>query len=281
MPVDGPRRAAVLGRPIGHSLSPVLHRAAYAALGLADWRYDAIDCDAQGLPALLARSGAQWAGFSCTMPVKEAALAAGAQASDAARMIGAANTLTPLPGGGWRADNTDVDGILATVAEAMDAPGSVAILGAGGTARAVLAAAARWGSPRVLLLVREPARAAAAADAAARLGVGAQVLRLDDPQAPAAAADAALLVSTLPSGAADPYASWPWRAGHAVLDVVYDPWPTALAAAAAAAGATVLTGASMLLHQAARQVRLMTGRDAPVAAMREALRAAAPAGSLP
>lgn len=278
---DAPRRAAVLGRPIAHSLSPALHRAAYQALGLTGWQYDALDCDGAGLAPLLQRCGPEWAGFSCTMPVKEAALAVATQASLRAELIGAANTLTPLPDGGWRADNTDVDGILATVAEGSEPPASLAILGAGGTARAVLACAATWGVSRAQVIVREPSRAAAARDAGARLGVAVEVLRFDDPAAAAAATSAALLVSTLPAGAADRCAPWPWRAGHAVLDVIYNPWPTALAAAAAAAGATVLTGASMLLHQAAEQVRLMTGRDAPVPAMREALRAAAPPGSLP
>ena len=84
------------------------------------------------------------------------------------------------------------------------------------------------------------------------------------------------MISTLPAGAADPLAARPWRAGQVLLDAVYDPWPTALAQAVAAAGGTVRSGALLLLHQAAAQVQLMTGRIAPVDEMRAALRLVVP-----
>ena len=282
-------RAAVLGSPVAHSLSPVLHNAAYAALGLGDWTYTARECDALSLAALVADADDSWRGFSCTMPVKEAALAVADRRSLAAEVVGAANTLVRMDGevcsggengsgaaagsGGWLADNTDIGGIVAAVQERVGAPGRMLVLGAGGTARAALAAAARWGLPEVAIAVRDRGRAAAAVLAAQRLGVQVAIHILGERGALAAAADADLIVSTLPPGAADHYVDMAIRPGQAVLDVVYVPWPTALAAQAQASGATVITGAAMLLHQAADQVRLMTGHEPLVDAMREALRA--------
>lgn len=261
----------MLGRPIAHSLSPALHRAAYVALAL-DWNYEAIDCDEAGLPGLLAeRRG--WAGFSCTMPLKRAVLAVADEIRPAASAIGAGNTLLPRPGGGWIADNTDVTGILATLGEAGVAPSSVTVLGAGGTAQAAVAAVAELGIERCSVLVRDASRTAAVHAAADALGVLIEVATLE---VSAAGLSADLIVSTLPRGAADPFAAAGWHAGQTVLDVVYDPWPTRLAAAAAASGARVLSGSRLLLHQAAAQVELMTGRPAPVDAMRAALRAARP-----
>ena len=269
------RRAAVLGRPVAHSLSPVLHRAAYAELGL-NWSYTAIDCGVSELPAVLAER-ADWAGFSCTMPLKRAALEVADEVRPVARAVGAANTLLPRPGGGWVADNTDVAGIVAALAENVVVASEVTILGAGGTAQAAVAAAAVQGAGHCTVLVRDPERTGEVRATAEAVGVALDVGQLS-PGAPELAAG--LVVSTLPRGVADTLAGFGWRRGQAVLDVVYDPWPTALAAAAAAAGARVLSGALMLLHQAAAQVALMTGVDAtdvPVPAMRAALRAAAPA----
>ena len=271
-------RAAVLGKPIAHSLSPVLHNAAYRALGLAEWSYVARECEADGLDAVLATADESWCGFSCTMPVKEAALGAARTRSRDAEVVGAANTLTRAAGGGWHADNTDIAGMVSAVQELAGAPTRMLVLGAGGTARAAMAAAARWGLAEVDIAVRSAARAGQAVEAARRLGLAATVQLLDDPALADIAAAADLTVSTLPPGAADPYASLPIAAGHALLDVVYVPWPTALAHHADQRGAVVITGAAMLLHQAADQVRLMTGFEPPVAAMRLALRAMVPPG---
>jgi shikimate dehydrogenase len=265
-------RAAVLGRPVKHSLSPVLHRAAYAALGL-DWTYEALDCGCDELAAVLA-SRPGWAGFSCTMPLKHAALRVADEASSLARVVGAANTLLPRETGGWRADNTDVAGIVGALSDlAAPVPERVTVLGAGGTAQAAMAALARLGRPNCTVLVRDPARSQALTATAQRLGVGVVIdgLSVD---APALAAD--LVVSTLPPGAADALASRPWTDRQMLLDVVYDPWPTKVAAAVAAAGGAGLSGALMLLHQAGAQVELMTGHPAPLDAMRSALAAAAP-----
>jgi shikimate dehydrogenase len=271
---SGSRRAGVLGRPVAHSLSPVLHRAAYAQLGL-DWTYEAIECGVSELPAVLAER-ADWAGFSCTMPLKHAILDLATTASPRAEQVGSANTLLPSPDG-WTADNTDVDGVLGALAEHDVRPARVTLLGAGGTAQAVLAALTELGPGACTVLVRDRSRAAALLASAERLGL---TVSLGDLAADAPALDADLVVSTLPAGVADPLARRAWRPQQTVLDVVYAGWPTGLAYAAASGGATVVSGAAMLLHQAARQVELMTGRPAPVAAMRTALRAAAPAAGL-
>ena len=264
----------MLGKPVGHSLSPVLHRAAYRALGLAGWRYTAIECDEPELAALLAGSDADVVGYSCTMPLKRQVLRVAASASPVASAIGAGNTLLRTASG-WHADNTDWIGISDALAAAgVPATGRVVVLGAGGTAQAALAALAAGTPPdQVDVLVREPSRAMELLATAGRLALPVTVAPLADPR-PWLAAD--LVISTLPAGAADRYAVLPFRAGQAVLDAVYSPWPTPLAAAFAAAGAPVVSGAAMLLYQAARQVELMTGSAAPVEAMRAALRAAVP-----
>jgi shikimate-5-dehydrogenase len=269
-------RAAVLGAPIAHSLSPVLHRAAYQALGLAGWSYEAIECDAARLPAVLAGCGPDWAGLSLTMPLKRAVLPLLDQTEALAREVGAANTVV-FRGGRRHGHNTDVPGMIAALAEAGvtgppdPGPGQpgVLILGGGATACSALAAARALGVPRVAAAVRDPDRAQDLLAAAARLGVKVSLTRFDD----AAVTAPAVLVSTVPAGAADNYAIRIAR-GHLVpghlLDVVYHPWPTALAVAAHEAGIPVAGGLDLLLHQAAEQVTLMTGQPAPLGAMRAA-----------
>ena len=264
------QRAAVLGRPVAHSLSPVLHRAAYCALGL-DWRFDAIETGADDLAGRLATSGPEWVGFACTMPLKRVALDLADTASDRATAVGAANTLLRRPGG-WFADNTDVAGIVAALAEAGVRPSSVSVIGAGGTAQAAVVALAEMGLSRCAVVVRDVNRVTELAGAAARAGVAVEVRPLGDE----AALGADLLICTLQSGAADAHAGCDWRPDQAVLDVVYSPWPTPLAASVARASGVVVSGALMLLHQATVQVELMTGRPAPLAAMRAALQAAVP-----
>ena len=254
----------MLGSPVQHSLSPVLHRAAYRALGLTGWQYTAIECAEPQLAGVLAER-ADWAGFSCTMPLKRAVLRLAGSASAEAVAIGAGNTLLPVPGG-WCAENTDWRGIRDALAERGVRPRRVILLGAGGTAQAALAALPV--DCEVTALVREPARASELQATADRLGRQLRVGRLGDPMA------ADLVLSTLPPGVADPLADE--VDAPAVLDVVYAGWPTPLARAAAARGATVISGAAVLLHQAAGQVELMTERAAPVEAMRAALRAARP-----
>ena len=258
-------RAAVLGQPVAHSLSPVLHRAAYDALGLAQWRYDAVECDELRLPALVAGLDSAWVGLSLTMPLKRAALELADSAQDIARAVGAANTLIPRDGG-WHAANTDVAGLRTALAEAgVSRIRRGVVLGAGGTASAALAAMASLGERAPTVVVREPSRAADLVAAADRLGVQPTVRRWPEVLEP----DWDVLVSTVPAGAADGLSAGPWPADGVLLDVVYAPWPTALAAGAR--GVRVVGGAEVLLHQAAAQVELMTSRSAPLAAMRAAL----------
>ncbi|MGH3837065.1 MAG: shikimate dehydrogenase, partial [Pseudonocardiaceae bacterium] len=221
------RRAAVLGRPIRHSLSPVVHRAAYAALGLTDWRYGAFECDEAALPTFVERLGPEWAGLSLTMPLKRAALTVADEVSPLARAVGAANTLVlGQPGGRSRAENTDVAGILAALREAgLDRVGAAVILGAGGTAQAALAALRELGEAAPTVLVRDPARTADLRAAADRLGVQPAISGgLPDRAVP----EADVVISTLPPGAADVMSCQRWPTRPVVLDVVYTPWPTPL-----------------------------------------------------
>jgi shikimate dehydrogenase len=265
-------RAAVLGSPIAHSLSPALHRAAYAALGLDGWHYDAHECDEAGLAGFVAGRGPEWAGLSLTMPLKRVALDVAREVSPLAAAVGAANTLV-LTGGRRYADNTDVAGLVEALRGAPPG-GRAVVLGAGGTAQAALAALRELAIGDVTVLVRSTARAGELRATADRLGVAPQITDglLDPARARAALADAHVVVSTLPRGAADGLHGV--QRGAVVLDVVYAPWPTTFAAAAEAAGARVVSGLEMLLHQAVAQVELMTGLTAPVAVMRDALDAA-------
>jgi shikimate dehydrogenase len=267
-------RLAVCGKPIGHSLSPVVHTAGFAAAGLFDWAYTAIECAEAELPDLVAGLGPEWAGLSLTMPLKAAALAVADSASPVATAVGAANTLVRRPDGGWHADNTDVPGMVRVLTDA-GLPGSpaVTVLGGGGTARAGLAAAAQLGTDRVTVVTRRPAALTSLAPVAAALGV--RVLGV--PWADAAPAfDADAVISTVPKGAADELAAAvPWRPDGVLFDAIYDPWPTPLAAAAAAHGVRVVSGLDLLLAQALGQFEQFTGvTPAPEAAMREALAAA-------
>lgn len=267
----GPRRAAVLGLPVQHSLSPALHHAAYRALGLRDWQYERIECGEDQLPGLVDRLGPEWVGLSLTMPLKRVALEVADSVSPVAAAVGAANTL--LLDGGRRAENTDVPGIAQALREAgVVHVEHAVVLGAGGTARAALAALAELGDPSPTVVVRDVDRAAELRATAERLGVQPAVVGgLFENPLP----EADVVLSTLPAGAADPLAPAPWRGRPVVVDVVYANWPTAFATSALTAGCTVVSGLAVLLHQAVGQVQLMTGRAAPVEAMRAALRAEA------
>lgn len=275
------RRAAVVGSPVAHSLSPVLHGAAYAALGLRGWTYDRFERDAAGLTDLLGDLGPEWVGLSVTMPGKHAALAAASRRSARATAVGAANTLVRRPDGSWFADCTDVDGVTGALRSAggFRTGRRGLILGAGGTAAATLAGFAELGLREAILVVRDPARAAAACQTAERVGVRVWPERIDDIDLAAVAGSSDVVVSTLPAGAVDPYAKALTRS-PCVLDVVYHPWPTPLATAVHDAGGQLATGLDMLLHQAFGQVEHFTGREAPRESMRDAL-SAATGGELP
>lgn len=259
-------RAAVIGRPIAHSLSPLLHRAAYAALGLTDWTYDALDIGAEDLPDLLAGLGEEWRGFSVTMPCKQVAVDVADAVEPLPRLLHAANTLVRSDGG-WRAENTDVTGIgMALQLAGVERVGHAAIIGAGGTAAAAAVALSSLGAQHIDVIVRDPSRAGDVTRVLQVLGVSASVSRLSEHDL-----DAPLVVSTVPVDAQPELLPLSWRAEQTVLDVLYAPWPTPLAERVGGAGGTVVGGLQVLFWQATVQVELMTGMPAPIAAMRAAL----------
>jgi shikimate dehydrogenase len=257
---------AVIGSPIGHSLSPVLHRAAYADLGL-DWTYEAVEVDEQGLEAFVAGLDATWRGLSLTMPLKRAVMPLLDEADRWAQAAGAANTVV-LDQGRRLGHNTDVPGAVAALRERTESQVTTAVvLGGGATAASVLLALSELGCRDARLLVRDPDRAAETLAAVTRHGRGptVQIGRLSDGVGPAD-----LVASTIPAAAQAPDLVAGAAAAGVVFEVLYEPWPTPLAAAAADAGRTVVSGLDLLVHQAALQVRLMTGQEPPVATMRAA-----------
>lgn len=271
----GTRRAAVLGSPIAHSLSPVLHRAAYAAMGLAGgWRYDRFEVDEAGLPGFVdGLDAAVWGGLSLTMPLKRAVIPLLDEITDTAASVEAVNTVVFGADGRRRGDNTDIPGMIAALGErGITSVPSAAILGAGATASSALAALARIGTGEVTAYVRGPARAAEMRQWGERLGVA---VRIADWADAAKALAEPLVIATTPAGAADHLADAVPAAPGALFDVLYDPWPTALAAAWAERGGPVVGGLDLLVHQAVLQIEQYTGRaPAPLSAMRAAGEAA-------
>jgi shikimate dehydrogenase len=260
------RRCAVLGSPIAHSLSPVLHRAAYADLGL-DWDYDAREVTEDGLGAFLDGLDASWRGLSLTMPLKRSVVPLLDELTGRAGQALAANTVV-LENGRRTGHNTDVPGISAALRERYDGPVDHAVVvGGGATAASAILGLADLGCRRVTLLVRDADSARATVETAARHpGRPAVDVRLLG--APPVPAD--VLVSTIPVRAQTPAVLALAEQVRAVFDVVYDPWPTPLAGAPHTTRALV-SGLDLLVHQAALQVELMTGADrAPLAAMRRA-----------
>src|ERR1700734_3918661 len=149
-------KAAVLGKPIAHSLSPVLHRAAYQALGLTDWTYDLVECDEAGLADYVNSRGPQWAGLSLTMPLKRTVLPLLDHVDHLASATGGANTVVFRPEGRY-GYNTDVRGIVDALTEAgAPAAGSVTIIGAGATACSALAAVGEFGGAGADIVARDP-----------------------------------------------------------------------------------------------------------------------------
>lgn len=267
------RRAGVVGSPIGHSLSPLLHRAAYTALGLTGWSYHATDVPAGQLARHVDSLGPEWSGLSVTMPGKEEALELADGVGEDALLTGAANTLVRRQDGWW-AENTDVHGLTAALADAgLRGGGRAVLLGGGATARSALVALEALGVTTVDVRVRDVLRAQTA-ELLDRLGLAWTVGRLADGVVALDRSVVDVVVSTLPASA-DPPSMGPAAAPPpVVLDVVYAPWPSPFAQAVATAGEgriPVVRGTGMLLHQAVRQVELMTGQNGPVEAMRAAL----------
>ncbi|MFJ4524267.1 shikimate dehydrogenase [Streptomyces sp. NPDC088810] len=266
--VDG-RRAAVLGSPIAHSLSPVLHRAAYEAAGLTGWSYDSFDVDEAALPGFLDRLGPEWAGLSLTMPLKRAVIPLLDEISDTAASVDAVNTLVLTEDGRRLGDNTDIPGMVAALREhGIEQVDSAAILGAGATASSALAALARVCTGEVVAYVRSEARAAEMRQWGERLDVE---VRTADWSDAAEALRAPLVIATTPAGTTDALATAVPERPATLFDVLYDPWPTGLAARWSMFGGAVVSGLDLLVHQAVLQFEQMTGRiPGPLEAMRHA-----------
>ena len=273
-----PRRAAVLGHPVSHSLSPVLHGAAYEALGL-DWSYEAIDVEESDLEEFLAGLDDSWAGLSLTMPLKIEAARLADFVEPQAKLVGTVNTLVASGLGEyrqWVGANTDIHGIVTAFSEARVTSCSRAVvIGGGATATSALAALASLGAPNADVIVRSKARAGRLMHAASKMGLRPRFIDMESDGALAALSRAEVAVSTIPAAAgdvlADRLSSADMRAVGHLLDVVYSPLHTRLLATWAQAGGRGIPGTRMLLHQAAEQVRLMTGLPAPTAEMDEAL----------
>ncbi|HMJ03184.1 MAG TPA: shikimate dehydrogenase [Conexibacter sp.] len=261
-------RCGVLGWPVRHSRSPAMHEAGYAAVGLSDWTYQLLPVPPElfeetvrGLP------GSGFTGANVTIPHKEAALALADEATESARAIGAANTLTFLPDGRIHADNTDAPGLIDALP--FDPAGKTAlVLGAGGSARAVVWALREAGT-EVLVWNRTQERAE-------RLcaEIGGTVVGAPPPQG------AELLVNTTSVGlqsGEDPFKALPLavddlRGYPCLVDLVYGSAPTGLVTAARAAGATVVDGLEILVRQGARSFERWTGQPAPLDVLRTAAR---------
>ena len=263
------RRAGVLGSPIAHSLSPVLHRAAYAELGLSDWSYDRFEIDEAKLPGFMEKLGPEWAGLSLTMPLKRAVIPLLDEVSETAASVEAVNTIVFTEDGRRVGDNTDIPGIVAALRErGIEQVDSAAILGAGATASSALAALSRICPGEISVYVRSEARAAEMRQWAERLDVTVRIADWADAEQ---ALRAPLVISTTPAGVTDALARSVPERPVALFDVLYDPWPTDLAARWSAYGGAVVSGLDLLVHQAVLQVEQMTGlAPAPLDAMRKA-----------
>ncbi|MEU6824961.1 shikimate dehydrogenase [Streptomyces atriruber] len=263
------RRAAVLGSPIAHSLSPVLHRAAYEELGLSDWTYDRFEIDEAALPEFIAKAGPEWAGLSLTMPLKRAIIPLLDEVSETAASVEAVNTVVFGDDGRRVGDNTDIPGMVAALRErGIEQVESAAILGAGATASSALAALARICTGEVVAYVRSDARAAEMREWGQRLDVQVRTEPWEDA---AEALQAPLVIATTPAGTTDALSATVPERPATLFDVLYNPWPTALAARWSAYGGAVVSGLDLLVHQAVLQVEQMTGRaPAPLGAMRKA-----------
>ncbi|WP_069173259.1 shikimate dehydrogenase [Streptomyces griseus] len=262
------RRAAVLGSPIAHSLSPALHRAAYAELGLEEWSYDRFEVDEAALPGFLERLDSSWAGLSLTMPLKRAVIPLLDGISEAAASVEAVNTVVFTEDGRRTGDNTDIPGMVAALRErGVEKVDSAAVLGAGATASSALAALAQVCTGPVTAYVRSQERADEMRGWGERLGV--DVVTADWATADRALR-APLVIATTPAGATDALADAVPGSPGTLFDVLYEPWPTVLASRWSATGASVVGGLDLLVHQAVFQVEQMTGRHAPLAAMRAA-----------
>lgn len=269
--------AAVIGSPIAHSLSPVIHRAAWQQLGIDGWEYRRAEVIEESLPTFIGQLDESFRGLSVTMPCKQAVMPLLDAIDPLASAVGAVNTVVPSAGmlAGF---NTDVTGIASAIRRAcsrsgVPVPSSALVLGARATASSALAALGELGITTTTVAARRFGGPGSVISAASRLGVSVEQVMWSDVSAVAsAAARADVLISTLPAGVADAIASrLAPREGQILLDVIYSPRDTALRTTFEKAGGVVAEGTDMLVYQGAAQVQLMTGRSPDPAVMRHAL----------
>lgn len=271
-PAPGQHRAAILGFPAKHSLSPVIHRRAYELLGLTDWTYDIHELQPPELAAFVAGLDDSWRGFSATMPLKETVATLGTP-TQVVQLCGVANTLvidhTPA-GRRCRVHNTDVGGFLRAIATgSLPRPRTATVIGSGATARSAVVAVSQL-AQRVTIAARNPDKAGALAEFATTLGLAAATTEWG------LFPSSELVISTVPVTAIAPLVPAVMAAQpQQVFDVIYHPWPTPLAAAALAAGVPVLNGLDLLVHQATEQISMFTGHDVAAAPLLSAVRKAA------
>ncbi len=259
-------RAAVLGSPISHSLSPVLHKTAYEKLDIIG-QYEAVEVKAENLRSFIAGLDQSWTGFSLTMPLKEEILRIGDEVDQLALRIQSANTLIRTAGG-WKAITTDVNGFTQSLmAAGVTELTRIVILGSGATARAAAAACDRHGR-RITVIHRTRAREIAMRKAVERAD-------LEFCEWGSDFGDVDLLINATPEGAADRYAERLPDPVHGILfESLYSPWPTRLLARWRALHGVAIDGLDLLVHQGIDQVELMTGRSVDRADLAPVLRAA-------
>ncbi|WP_125099539.1 shikimate dehydrogenase family protein [Leucobacter chromiireducens] len=273
-----PDQLAVLGWPIGHSLSPAIHRAAYEVLGV-DWRYSAVRCGTAELAPFLAGRGAEWRGLSLTMPLKEEAHRLAASLDPVARDSGVVNTLRRRADGGWDGFNTDVAGLARAISAASLDAGRTLVIGTGATAISAVLAARQLGGAELLVVGRRLDAAAALAERFDGTGgMSCAAMALTDPDLPAWTPS--LIISTLPGPAGAALELPSALTASPLFDVAYDPWPSPLAQRWGASGGRAFPGTDMLVEQAIVQIRIFRGGDPATplpaeSAVRAAMRAAA------
>ena len=257
-------KAAVIGSPISHSLSPVLHQAAYSQLKL-DHTYTAIEVGQSEFLPFIATLDRSWLGLSLTMPLKELAFEAVQASSEVALLTGSINTI--LVSDNLFGDNTDVYGLAKAIIESNKKITYATIFGAGATARSAIVALQGLGIESIFVLARNQEKVARCVDLGNQLGISVDVA----PEMSANLLSTELIINTTPKGVMDDLVSFIASPEGTYFDVVYDPWPTKFAQTWLTKGGQVIPGYLMLLHQAVRQVELMTGKIPNAANMQDAL----------
>lgn len=258
-------QAAVLGSPVAHSLSPLLHNSAYQSLGLSH-TYSAIEVTESGFETFISKLDERWLGVSLTMPLKEVAFKVATSVDLVATQTGSINTL--ILSTGIAGFNTDVAGIVDAFKEqGLIAAETGTIFGSGATARSALVAISKLGAKQVDCVARNKSDVAQLIELGESIDV--EVSHSQLPESNWLSSD--VVINTTPAGVLDDFAKEVWQPKGILLDVVYHPWPTSLAASWNISGGKVTSGLSMLLHQGAHQVALMTNQVAPINDMRASL----------